>query len=414
MRDPFNVFTVGSGASHGHSDEADRDAGGALRGVSVGVKDCFFHRGRHPTMGSRVLPAAREQGATAIERIEDAGGRIAGYTNLHEWAVAGTSAVPATGPIRNPWDPELIAGGSSGGSAAAVAAGMVDVAVGTDAGGSIRIPAACCGVVGLKPSYGLVPTEGYVCAGGPTDHIGALARSVTDAAGLVSVMTARDLRAEARKVDPAALCVGVVAEGAAHDVVDEVGSAFEHACMALDGIARSVVRVDAGDLNRAARVNGRLFLAWTARLLGTKLETEAGSFDPSTLELLERGRRFTVAEVDRATSEQEEWRRRWAELFRTIDVLVSPTLPVLPPPIVATKVVLPSGPRDVNSTLGSLNGAMDLTGYPCLSLPCADAGGLTVNLSITAAPGRDSVAIALGSAFEDATERRWVGRIATL
>lgn len=391
--------------------EQQPGAEGPLAGVRIGIKDCFFHRGRIPTMGSRVTPDPRGGRAEAIERIEAAGGFVAGYTNMHEWAVGGTSAITATGPIRNPWDRDLVAGGSSGGSAAAVATGVADAAVGTDAGGSIRIPAACCGVVGYKPSFGLVPTTGYVCDAGPTDHVGALARSTREAAALVSVMATRTLFED---VDPRALRVGVATGGAAEDVAPEVAGQIDAAVGVLGGIAAEVVTVDAGDLDAAARANGRLFLSWTAGVVGSKLDTRAGEFDPTTYELLDRGRRFSRDDIARARAERRRWRRQWGDLLASVDVLVTPTLPVLPPPIATAEVSLPSGPRDVNSALGSLNGAMNLIGAPCVSVPCGDAGALTVNMSLTAAPGRDAAAIAMGIAFEDATERRWMGRVAPL
>ena len=167
--------------------------GGPLTGIPIAVKDCFFHEGRVPTMGSNVHPRAHDGTAEVIRRLEAAGGAIVGYTNLHEWAIGGTSAVTATGPIRNPWDTDRVAGGSSGGSAAAIAAGLVPVSIGTDTGGSIRIPAACCGVVGLKPTQHAIPTGGYVGDGGPTDHIGVLAASTAQLEQVFEVVSDRRL-----------------------------------------------------------------------------------------------------------------------------------------------------------------------------------------------------------------------------
>lgn len=409
--DPLNAFVerVERGVDERRVPHAGAE--GPLAGARVAIKDCFFHRGRTPTMGSRVGPAPGAGPAQAIERIEAAGGVVAGYTNMHEWAVGGTSAVTATGPVRNPWDRDLVAGGSSGGSAAAVAAGMVDAAVGTDAGGSIRIPAACCGVVGYKPSFGLVPTTGYVCDGGPTDHVGAVAGNTRRAAALVSVMARTTVIEE---VDTRALRVGVATGGIVDDVAPEVAREVEAAVGSLGGIVAEIVAVDAGDLDGAARANGRVFLSWTAGVVGSKLDDEAAYFDPTTYELLDRARGFGRDGIARAASERRRWQQRWADLFTVVDVLVTPTLPVLAPPITAAEVTLPSGPREVNSALGSLNGAMNLSGAPCVSLPCGEAGSLTVNMSLTAAPGRDATAIALGVAFEDATERRWVDRVAPL
>jgi aspartyl-tRNA(Asn)/glutamyl-tRNA(Gln) amidotransferase subunit A len=186
-------------------DEA-RGARGPLAGVPVAIKDMFVDGGRAPTVGSRIGGHWLSGTAEVIDRLRRAGAVVVAYSNLHEWGVGTTSAITATGPIRNPWDSERVAGGSSGGSAAALAAGLVPAAIGTDAGGSIRIPASCCGVVGLKPTWGVVPMAGWVEGeDAPIDHIGPMARSVADVRALFEVLV--DRRVE--RVDPKQITVGV-------------------------------------------------------------------------------------------------------------------------------------------------------------------------------------------------------------
>ncbi|MDQ3646448.1 MAG: amidase, partial [Actinomycetota bacterium] len=160
--------------------EATSTATGPLAGVPVAVKDFFVDHGRAPSCGSNVPASWMAGTAEILNRLRAAGAAIVGRTNLHEWGLGMTSAITATGPVRNPWDLARTPGGSSGGSAAAVAAGIVPAAIGTDAGGSIRCPAACCGIVGFKPTWGRVPMDGFAEAEGELDHIGPLARSVRD------------------------------------------------------------------------------------------------------------------------------------------------------------------------------------------------------------------------------------------
>lgn len=345
----------------------------------------------------------------AVARIEAAGGVIAAFANMHEWAVGGTSSVSAFGPVVNPRDPAVIAGGSSGGSAAAVAAGLVPLAIGTDAAGSIRIPAACCGIVGLKPTFGLVPTSGYVGHGGINDHIGPMAAGVQDVTRLLSVLAGRAVDLP----DVSSLRLGVARGGPFEDVQDEVGAAFEGAVAVLREITASATDVSLPNIVEESRANAALFLAHTAGVVGDDIETYAERFDPSTLEWLRFGRDYPAAKLAAARALQADAKARWQGLFERVDVIVTPTLPALPPPVGTDVVRLPSGPAETDSVLGRFNGAMNLTGVPCLSLPCGDAGSLSVNLSLTAAAGNDGFVLALGRAFEIATGEQWVGRVAS-
>ena len=396
--DPFNAFV---GPWHGpEAGAATGPFAGVLAGVPVAIKDCFYAADRTPTMGSRLHPGARPGTATVIERVVAAGARIVGFTNLHEWAVGGTSAISATGPIRNPRDPSLIAGGSSGGSAVAVATGAARAAIGTDAGGSVRIPAACCGVVGIKPTYGVVPMTGCVADGGPTDHVGALAGNVADAALLLEVMAGRRFEERA----PASMRIGIARGPLFDDVQEPVGAAM---AATTEVLANLVTIGDAfvDDMVELGRMNGRLFLADTAARLGDDLDRRGGDLQPDTFALLDRARRFSARELGAARDARDEARARWMSMFEIVDVLVTPTLPALPPPIERLALELPSGIVEPNRAFGSLNGPMNLLGLPALSLPVAEAGGLTVNATFTAAPGNDGWVIALGRAFEEARGR---------
>ena len=383
---------------------------GPLAGMPIAVKDCFFHHGRTPTMGSRVHPEPQETTAAVIRRLEAAGASVVGYTNLHEWAIGGTSADTATGPIRNPWDTERVAGGSSGGSAAAVAAGFVPAAIGTDTGGSIRIPAACCGVVGLKPTQHAIPTDGYVGDGGPTDHIGVLG-ATTELVGRVFEVVSG---ARPEKRDVATMRVGIARGGVFDDVQPEVAAAVAGAVDAVKTIAGEVIDVHPERFVQERQANRDLFLNYTATLVADAIHDTPDLFQPSTLDVLSWALSETEEELEAARVEQRAARARWARLFDDIDILVTPSIPVVAPPVGTDQLALPSGTYEVRNLMGPLAGPMDLVGVPSMSVPCGDPEGLPVGVCFTAAAGNDGWVLSMGDAFEDATDRVWAGKTAPL
>ena len=384
---------------------------GPLAGVPIALKDMFVDRGRPPTCGSRVGASWLTGTATIVERVRAAGAAIVGYTNLHEWGLGTTSAVSALGPIRNPRDASRVAGGSSGGSAVAVAAGIVPAAIGTDAGGSVRIPAACCEIVGFKPTWGRVPLAGFAGgeAGPPIDHVGPLARSVDDVRAVFEVLA--DTRVGS--VDVSNVRVGLIRP----HFFDDLDPGIERAV--LDGVARlapavtSVTDVELEGVASAWTALPTLLLAHTAGLLSDAVEERPDDFRPATLELLRRGLELSAEEIANANSVRVALQQAWDRLFEEVDVVVTPTIPAPPPSIDHLAVERPSGTASAELSYISFNSPMNLGGVPALSLPVGeDPGGRVVNASITGARGRDDLVLAVGRALEDATDRRYVGRIA--
>ncbi|MEA2516852.1 MAG: aspartyl-tRNA(Asn)/glutamyl-tRNA(Gln) amidotransferase subunit [Actinomycetota bacterium] len=387
----------------------DLDPAGPLGATTVAVKDCFYDAGRIPTMGSRVHPPAWDGMAEVLLRLRAAGLDLVGYTNLHEWAIGGTSTVTATGPIRNPWDTSLVAGGSSGGSAAALAAGLVTAAVGTDTGGSIRIPSACCGVVGLKPTQGRVPTRGYVGDGGPTDQVGPMARSLSMTRRLFEVLIGEAVA----EVKVGGLRIGIGRGHPFDNIHSDVGAAYESAVATVTGLA-STVDVEVPGWDEQWWANSVLFISHTGRQVAAEIDSRPEEFHPDALRVLEWGLSRPDALLEQMREVKVAATRQWSSMFDDIDVLVTPTLPSLPPPIEDLQIRLPEDVSSADAAFGRLCGPMNLTGVPCLSLPCAQVGPLTVSMSLTARAGRDDVVLALGRAFEDATDRAWVDRVAEL
>jgi Asp-tRNA(Asn)/Glu-tRNA(Gln) amidotransferase A subunit family amidase len=389
----LNAFTELTG-------EGARDSG-PLKGIPVGVKDAFVDGDRVPTMGSRVQPTWMSGTADVLRRLRAMGATVLGYTNLHEWAIATTSTVTASGPVKNPWDVHRMAGGSSGGSAAAVAAGLVPVAIGTDAGGSIRVPAACCGVVGFKATFGELPLDGESAAASSVNSMGLLARSVTDVELLFALLTGRTIS----EVEPVRL--GVASSFFFDDVQDGVRAAVDAAVSSLRG-TMDVVAVPMDGVEVAGDVVAREHLSLVAELLEDDIQNRSGEFDPSTL----RSLRFGLERRTQPPADAKLVHAAWARAFDACDVVVTPTLPALPPPLDQAKVDVPSGSKPMDRLQIALNAPMNVAGIPALSLPCGELEGLPVGVTLSAQRGAEDVLFSVGRALEERLGGAYSGRVA--
>jgi aspartyl-tRNA(Asn)/glutamyl-tRNA(Gln) amidotransferase subunit A len=377
-------------------DEAG-SARGLLGGSPIVVKDCFVDQGRVPTLGSH-LPARWMTGtAEIIDRLRAAGAVVVGYANLHEWMVGTTSLVSAFGAVVNPCDSSLIAGGSSGGSAAIVAAGAVPFAIGTDAGGSIRIPAACCGIVGLKPTWGLVPTEGFADHGSVIDHIGPMATNVGDVYKLLEVLAGRDVMLP----EAGSLRVGVARRFFFDQAHPEIANVV---LGAIDGIrrhVRSIEDVAIDGVNEARRAIGPFILRDVATLLRADRKDWREHLQPQTQLDVDAGARMTESDRIEAERTRERIRRGWDEAFERVDVIVTPTLPSRIARVEDKTVALAERTEPVDKAYVAWNAPMNLAGLPCLSIPCGQlADGQPVGLSVTARAGHDGDALSLGRSLE--------------
>ena len=385
-------------------------ARGALAGVPVAVKDVFVDGGRAPTCGSRVRATWLSGTASVVRRLREAGAIVVGYANLHEWAIGMSSAVTATGPVVNPWDETLVPGGSSGGSAVALAAGMVPAAVGSDAGGSIRCPSACCGVTGLKPTWDRVPTKGFAGDGGTIDHVGPMARSVADVTLLFGVMAGEEIALD----EVSGLRVGIPRSFFFDDLDPELGAAVEGAIEVVRGLVAEVREVELPSAPLASFAVPGLLLPLFARRLDGILARDPDMFQPPTARLLELGSDMSEEDLIQAGHVKAEVEADWERVFAEVDVVVTPTLPGRPAALDTLMLELPSGPASPELAYLRTNAPMNLGGVPALLLPCGELpGGLTTNLTLTAARSRDELVLSLGEAFERATESVYTGRIAS-
>jgi aspartyl-tRNA(Asn)/glutamyl-tRNA(Gln) amidotransferase subunit A len=320
--------------------------------------------------------------AEAVVRLESAGWVDVGKTNLHEFAYGTTSENPHFGAVPNPAAPGRIAGGSSGGSAAALAAGLADAALGTDSGGSIRIPSACCGTVGFKPSYGLVPLDGCFPLAPTFDHAGPMAR---DVAGCV-----RQLEALAPGFAPAELALEDLRVGVAW---------VEHA----DALVGRRVEAAAGHFPDRRRLDLPLpsgvteaFMREVAEVHRELFEEHADSYGDNVRAKLERCLAVTDAEYERSVESRERYRQQLLDAATEVDLVLTPTLTCVAPTAGQDELAL-------RGTLTKLTFPFNATGWPALALPCGLAeDGLPASVQLAAPPGQDARVLAAGAALERA------------
>ncbi len=346
-------------------------------GIRLAVKDLLDTAGLTTTYGSAVF--AEHVPSTTAESVrlaESSGYANVGKTNLHEFAYGVTSENPHFGTVPNPVAPGRIAGGSSGGSAAALAAGLVDAALGTDSGGSIRIPAACCGVVGFKPTYGLVSIDGCFPLAPSFDHLGPMARTVEECAALLEVIAPGFAAAELDSLEEIAVGTAWV------DEADPLVSRRTHETAAHFPRSQSLAwprpEIDALFMREVADVHRELY-AENGELYGEGIAVK-----------IERCLAVSDAEATQAEQARGGYRERCLELFDGLDLLLTPTLQCVAPPTGVGDLALRE--RLIANTL-----PFNTLGWPALALPCGPAeDGLPASVQLVGRPGADALVLAAG------------------
>ena len=337
-----------------------------------------------------------------------------GKLNMHELAYGITSANPHFGPVRNPWNTEHIPGGSSGGSAASVAADFVFAAMGSDTGGSIRIPASFCGTVGIKPTYGRVSRYGTMPLGYSLDHMGPLTRSVRDAAMVLNAIAGHDARdpASSRKLTPdfvpAAGCsirgmrIGVPQSFYFDRIDPEVEAAVRAAVSRAESLGaevRAIAVPDIPGLNAVARV---ILLAEASAVLAPHLENR-GQFGSDVLALLDQGRFIPATDYINAQRVRRKMQRDFAALWAQVDCLITPATPAPAARIGETTVSLGGKDENVRLAATRLVRGINALGLPALSMPCGlSSASLPIGLQIVGPAFEESAILRIGAALEDA------------
>jgi len=388
------------------------DVRGPLHGVPVAVKDLCFTRSARTTCGSRVLAGfTPDRDAHVVRRLVDAGAVILGKLALTEFAMTGYATGFAT-PV-NPWDPTRYPGLSSSGSAVATAAGLAFGTIGTDTGGSIRFPAAACGVVGLKPTYGRVSRAGVFPLAASLDHVGPITRVVADAAAMLDAIAGFDPDDPTSLRAPSPGCAAVLHGGAkgvrvgvdeayvATGTHPDVVAAFHAAVRVLGDLGATIVKVT------VPPVEGVL-PAWPVLCAAEALVGHADLFPARAPEygatfrtFLEWGQRLTGAEVARAALARAEWVGRFAGVFEEVDVLASPSAPAVAVPAMLVPRDAPFSPD--HTAFQRFTAPADFSGSPTLSVPCGfDDDGLPHSLQLTGRHLEEALLCRVGYDYEQA------------
>ena len=371
---------------------------GPLHGIPIAVKDLFATEGVRTTCGSKLfenwIPG---HDAAAVTRMLDAGAVLLGKTGLHELAYGNTSINPFFGPVRNPWATDHDPGGSSGGSASAVSAGLAYAALGTETGCSIRQPAHCCGIVGHKPSYGLIDISGVQPLVPTMDHVGSLTRTVEDAALMLDALTGQD------KYD----CSGATPKGARIAVVrpfffdgyDDVIDVVDRAVDKLRELGADVIDMDLPGVEQASR-EARITFAEALAVHAANLEKNPQGFSEELRGRLAESKNISEARYAQA----QKFRRKFTEdaeaLLLECDVLVAPTATIAAAPILER-------PEDYRRHGWKNTGISDFTGQPSVSIPCGFTDkGLPVGMMFTGRLSEDRGVLQIARAVEQATDWR--------
>ena len=406
----FITITADSAMAEARRAETEITRGewrGPLHGIPLALKDLIDTAGVLTTAASAVfkerIPA---EDAEVTRRLKQAGAILLGKQNLHEFAYGGSSLVSYFGDVHNAWNPEHIAGGSSGGSATAVAAGMCYGAIGTDTAGSIREPASLCGVVGLKPTFGAVSTRGVIPLSQSLDHVGTIARTVEDAAIIfqaiakeTDVVQGWGSASPVRIEDPPAhkLRIAVPRKFFCEELDPEVTSAFEQALTVLSTMS------DISEINLEVPIDRTLQKAESYAYHCEFVRQSPELYQPETLRRIRTGEGISPEDAAQCKRELQEARKQIASVFNDVDLLITPTTPT-PAPVISELKANPDLLRPRELALLRNTRPMNVWGLPAISVPCGfTQSGLPIGLQIIGPHGGESEVLQLAHAYEQAT-----------
>ena len=377
---------------------------GMYHGIPMALKDNLYFKNKVTSMSSKIhKDFVSDYDATVVKKLREAGVIFTGKLSMHEYAWGITNNNPHYGPVRNPWDLEKIPGGSSGGSGAAVAAGSSVASLGTDTAGSIRIPSSACGIVGLKPTHGLVSKYGCYPLAWSLDHIGPMTKTVRDAAGLLEIIAGYD------KNDPTSVHLPKEnylsrINGDVRDLVIGVNEEFffNQVDSDIDKLVRAGIQslVDQGAKVETVKIPTLQYAEWAELITSlseasaihhSDLQKRPDDFGDDIRMLFELGELPSAVDYLQAQQVRRQLKQEFQKAFQKVDVLISPTLPVAPNTIGDDFVDLNGQQVDLIDNIIRFTGPANLTGTPALSVPCGFKGNLPIGLQI------------MGPAFSEAT-----------
>jgi len=389
-----------------------------LAGVPFAVKDVFDMRGVPTTFGSKVFAdrVAKADG-TAVKKLVAAGGVCLGKLNLHECAFGFTGENRNHGNSRNPWDPERIPGGSSSGSAIAVALGICPLTLGSDTGGSIRMPSALCGLTGLKPTYGRISRAGGMPLSWTMDHVGPITRTAAEAALALREFAGPDPADEtaSRRAVPdypadisariRGLRVGVMHEWFFRSLDPEVAGAVTKGIEKIVSLGARQVEVHLPSLEEVVGAHRAIIFSEASSFHRPWLVDRSQEFADEIRPLLLAGLFLPAVDYLDALRARRVIRREWAAVFENIDVLVTPTTPVTATKFGETTADVPGGPRPLVRAYLDLTLPFNFTGYPALSIPCGfSKAGLPIGMQLVGRPFSESVLLRAAHQYQQETD----------
>lgn len=412
------MITTTAEAAREAADACDRAAAegrwlGLLHGLPIALKDNIETAGVCTTSGAAYLADhIPNRDAPVVARLKAQGAVLTGKANLQELAWGVVSTNPVAGQCRNPWNPARISGGSSGGSGAAVAAGMAEAALGTDTGGSVRIPAAMTGIAGLRPTHGRISTRGITPVSVAHDTVGPMARRVADVARLFAALAAYDSLDPVSRDLPLGNFLPTLGDGIAgvrvglprnfffEDVDAEVEAAVREGARALESLGARLVEVTLAGAETAQRWTTVMAYADACAYHRERLDAGPGAISRPVYERMILGRDFGAVDYAEAMRGREAWRRTLAEAFETVDVLLAPTTPRPAPPIADDRSLHRATQEATRFTYGGA-----LASIPGLSVPCGfSADGLPIGMMLEAAWGAEPLLLRAGHAYQTATD----------
>jgi aspartyl-tRNA(Asn)/glutamyl-tRNA(Gln) amidotransferase subunit A len=415
LNSTLNAFiTVTSDSALAQAHEAEEEIlhgnwRGPLHGIPLALKDLIDTAGIRTTAASAVFKdRIPEEDAEVVRPLKDAGVIFLGKQNLHEFAYGGSSMISYYGEVHNPWDPARIAGGSSGGSAASVAAGLCYGAIATDTAGSVREPAALCGVVGLKPTYGRIGARGIIPLSPSLDHVGPIARTVSDGAVMLQAIAGHNengvnapvgdyFAAIRERLTP--LRIGVPRKFFYEDLDPEVATAVEEALGVLRALGNDLFEIEI-DVPTDRTLQAAESYAYHREFVLRSPHL----YQAETLRRIRTGEAISAAQVEQAGRELKQTRSEIRKVFENVDVLVTPTTPI-PAPAIADLKRNPDALRPCELVLLRNTRPANVWGLPAISIPCGfTSAGLPIGLQIIGPHWREERVLQLAYAYEQATD----------
>ena len=389
---------------------------GPLHGIPISVKDLMYTAGVRTTAGSKIMADfIPDHDAVVVTKLREAGAVMVGKTAMHEFAYGITNDNPHYGPTRNPWNPQRVSGGSSGGAGVAVATEMCFAALGTDTGGSIRIPGSFCGVAGLKPSFGRISCRGVYPLGPTLDHVGPMARSVVDAGILYQVLSGFDPEDGYSADRPATeislrkslqgLRVGVAEDYFNRDVHPEVARLFSRVPAVMEDLGASISTVKLPDMAALTEVSRTALLVEGHAGHAQHLAERPDELGADVRLIIERGKEISARDYVLAQLARNQFRIALEKVFASVDVLITPATPLTAFPIGTRNVMLGKAEEDARTAATRFTRCFNASGHPALSVCCGfDADSLPVGLQIVGRMWDEASVLHAGYAYEQATE----------